>query len=118
MLGETKAKIWGQTRPLFLLNNVEIHRIETHIKGASCSVHKHDHKYNYFFVESGKLKIKVWQNDYDLIDETTLEPGQYITVAPGVFHQFFVVEPGVAFEIYYVKLLEDDIVRKTVGSLS
>lgn len=49
-----------------------------------------------FFVESGKLLIRVWQNDYDLVDETVLGPGEYTKVKPGVQHQFECLEDAVA----------------------
>ena len=66
-----QGKVWGSTQPLFNKNNVEIHRIKTN-KGGYCSKHKHEHKYNCFYVERGLLKITVWKNDYDLVDETML----------------------------------------------
>jgi len=117
MIGAEQGKCWGETRTLFLQNNVEVHRIETHTAGAVCSKHKHEHKHNYFYCESGVLKIRVWQQDYDLIDETILTPGEYTTVPPGVYHQFEVVVPGVAYEIYYVELDPRDIIRETVGKV-
>ena len=35
-----------------------------------------------WFVESGKMMVKVWQNDYDLVDETILNPGDFMRVKP------------------------------------
>ena len=57
-----QGKIWGETSPIFNKNNVEIHRIEIK-KGGYCSKHKHEHKFNAFFVEKGKLQISVWKNN-------------------------------------------------------
>jgi quercetin dioxygenase-like cupin family protein len=93
---------------------VEISRIEIN-KGGFCSKHFHRSKFNSFFLESGKLKIKVWKNDYDLCDETILEPGDFTTVNPTEFHQFEALEDCVAFEIYWVNLEADDIIRENVG---
>lgn len=109
-----QGKIWGNTKRLFMKNNVEIHRIEVN-EGGFCSKHKHIHKFNAFFVESGKIKVKIWKNDYDLVDETIICPGDMTTVAPGEYHQFEVIESGVAFEIYWVELSKDDIERESVG---
>ena len=70
---------------------------------------------NGFFVESGYLLIRVWQNDYDLVDETIVGPGEWTKVKPGVYHQFECIEDAVAFEVYWAELNNNDIVRETVG---
>lgn len=111
-----QGKVWGSTECLFFKNNVEIHRIETKKKGY-CSKHKHEHKYNAFYVESGKISVKVWKNDYDLIDETIIEAGQMTTVKPGEYHLFESLEDSVVLEIYWVELLGDDIQRENVGGI-
>ena len=110
-----QGKIWGETKLVHLVPGVlEFHRIEA-VKGGVCSKHAHQSKTNGFFVESGKLLIREWQQRYDLVDETILGPGDYCTVPPGIFHQFEVLEDVVAFELYYAELLGDDIVRESVG---
>jgi len=110
-----QGKIWGKTELVHLVPGVlEFHRIEAK-KGGVCSKHAHQSKTNGFFVESGKLLIREWQNSYDLVDETILEEGDYCTVPPGVFHQFEALEDTVAFELYYAELISDDIVRESVG---
>lgn len=110
------GKVWGTTQDLFKKNNVELARIEVQQNGY-CSKHRHNHKYNAFFVERGKLKVSVWKNDYDLCDETILEAGDYTVVAPGEFHQFHAVEHTVAFEIYWCEIT-DDIERESCGGQS
>ena len=108
------GKVWGETVHFFSKNNVSIHRLE--IKGDSfCSKHCHEYKYNLFYVESGHLTVKVWKNDYDLVDETILGPGEYTKVKPGVQHQFECLEDAVAYELYWAEFPEKDIVRETVG---
>jgi len=115
---DVQGKIWGSTSPLFYKNNVEIHRIEGN-KGGFCSWHKHEAKYNRFFVESGVIKVTI-QKDYGsgiLEDETIVGPGQQTTVDPGQFHKFEVLEDCVCYEIYWVELDPNDIERLTVGGV-
>jgi len=108
------GKIWGNTFPLFNKNNVEIHRIEIN-KGGFCSKHKHVYKYNCFFVETGKLKISVWKNDYDLKDITILNNKESTIIPHGEYHQFEALEDTICYEIYWVELNENDIVRDNHG---
>lgn len=115
MAASKQGKVWGSTELITLVPGVvEMHRIEAN-KGGVCSKHSHQSKTNGFYVESGRLLIREWQNSYDLVDETILEPGDYCTVPPGVYHQFEVLEDCVAFELYYANLVTDDIVRESVG---
>jgi mannose-6-phosphate isomerase-like protein (cupin superfamily) len=109
------GKVWGNTQCIFNTNNVSIHRINIQ-KGSQCSKHYHLHKFNTFFVESGKLKILVWQKDYDLIDETILSASQSTVVKPGLYHMFYALEDTIAYEIYHTELDENDIIRETCGS--
>lgn len=109
------GKIWGSTQLLFNKNNVEIHRIEIN-QNTRCSKHKHDHKYNMFFVESGKILVKEWKNEYDLIDETILDSGQMCVVSPGTYHEFHGLENSIVYEIYFVELNSNDIIRENTGS--
>ena len=81
------GKIWGQTELIHANGVLEFHRIE-YKAGMKCSEHEHQYKWNGFFVESGKMLIRVWQNDYDLVDETVLNPGDFTQVKPGCIHQF------------------------------
>lgn len=111
-----QGKIWGSTSEIFNKNNVGIHRIEAK-KGGYCSIHKHEHKYNMFFVESGMMRIKVWKNDYDLVDETILSDREMSIVNPGEFHQFEALENTIAYEIYWTTLDSSDIIRKTSGGI-
>tara|TARA_Y100000034_G_scaffold113522_1_gene148635 strand:- start:410 stop:754 length:345 start_codon:yes stop_codon:yes gene_type:complete len=109
-----EGKVWGITSEIFNKNNVAIHRIEGK-KDGYCSKHKHVNKYNIFFVESGILEIEIWKNDYDLVDKTTLSPGQSTCIPPGEYHRFHVLKDCVALEIYYTELSPNDIVRENVG---
>lgn len=115
MLNGKYGKIWGNTQEIFQLNNISINRIEIN-QGASCSKHYHEHKYNMFYIESGTLKIDVWQKDYDLIDSTIISNGESSIVKPKLFHRFIALEDTIAYEIYYTLLEDNDITREDCGS--
>ena len=108
------GKVWGTTELIEANGALEFHRIEMITNGV-CSKHMHEFKWNGFFVESGKMLVRVWQNDYDLVDETIIGPGEYTKVKPGVYHQFVCIEEGVAYELYWAEFNHSDIVRETAG---
>ena len=110
------GKVWGYTEQIHSNSLFEFHRIEV-LAGGICSKHKHRYKWNGFFVESGELIVRVWKNDYDLVDSTVLKDGEWSVVKPGEFHQFEAIKPCVAFEIYWAEFNSDDIVRETKGLL-
>jgi quercetin dioxygenase-like cupin family protein len=109
-----QGKIWGETCEIFSRNNVSIHRILIN-KDSCCSKHYHDYKYNTFYVESGKIKIQEWKNDYNLVDETILHQGEMCKVPPKNYHQFIGLEDSVVYEIYHVELQDNDIIRQDIG---
>ena len=108
------GKIWGQTELIHANGVLEFHRIAFKAGGV-CSKHKHNFKWNGFYVVSGKMKIKIWQQDYNLVDETILGPGDFTRVKPGLMHSFEGIEDGVAFELYWAEFNHDDIQRESVG---
>ena len=108
------GKVWGTTEILMQSPIIEIHRIIIN-KGGFCSNHKHEFKWNMFYVIKGTLQIFVHKNNYDLVDITELVSGEYTTIKPGEYHSFKAVSDVYALEIYYPELLSEDIVRKTVG---
>ena len=116
-MGSKSGKVWGKTELIHANGVLEFHRIEFKA-GAKCSEHKHDYKWNGFFVESGCMKVKVWQDaeQEGLVDETTLHAGDFMQVKPGKFHQFIGVADGIAFELYWAEFAHDDIKRRTIGS--
>ena len=121
---EITGKIWGTTSQIFRRNNVELHRIVGKLGGYS-SKHRHFQKYNLFIVEKGKILVRQWvlPGDYEtgmefVTDETILNPQDTLTIKPGVWHQFEVLEEGtVAYELYWVELPNKDIVRDGTGGL-
>ena len=108
------GKVWGETELVLQTPFIEFHRIWVH-KGGFCSLHKHEFKWNMFYVTSGELAVHTHKNDYELIDTTVLGPRQWTTVKPGEFHSFEAVHDTMAFELYYPEPLSEDIIRKTVG---
>ena len=113
-MSNNAGKIWGQTDLIHANGVLEFHKID-YKAGGVCSKHKHQFKWNGFYVVSGRMKIRVWQKDYDLIDETILGPGDFTRVKPGLMHSFEGIEDGVAFELYWAEFNHDDIQRETVG---
>lgn len=108
------GKVWGETCAIMQNPLVEFHRITVNA-GSRCSTHKHVHKWNGFYVESGILEIHVKKSDYDLTDVTILKAGDFCQVKPGEYHWFVCAERCVGFEIYWPEVLSDDIERLDVG---
>ena len=109
-----EGKVWGDTQKIYENDNFQVSRIYAK-KGGFCSKHKHQQKWNLFYVESGKLKIVRWKNDYDLVDDTILTARQQTSVPPGEYHLFEALEDTVAYEIYYSTLNDKDIIRENHG---
>lgn len=108
------GKVWGETQLLHANGVLEFHRIEVD-EGGCCSKHKHKYKWNGFFVEEGCLTIRVWQDDYDLVDKTNLYAGDFMQVKPGLYHSFEAPERTIAFELYWAEFDHNDIDRESVG---
>jgi len=111
-----EGKVWGNTEVIEANSSLEFHRIDIK-KGGTCSKHKHKYKWNGFYVMSGELSVKVWKNNYDLIDETILTQGQWTRIAPGEMHQFEALSDTIAFELYWANFDHNDIERESVGHL-
>ena len=115
-IGPRQGKIWGMTQLIFACSNVECHCIQVK-KGGFCSRHTHKLKWNRFVLLSGKLSVRVY-NENDIVDETFLSPGQITDVPPGFLHEFEALEDSNALEIYWVSLEANDIDRKgSVGGI-
>jgi len=102
-------KIWGER---YLLRKDSTHAISylKLKKKTRCSWHKHEQKFNLFFVIKGKVGIKTEYGEIVLTD------GQELTVEPGLFHEFRVYEDSLMLEEMFVKYDESDIQRKNLGS--
>lgn len=108
------GKSWGDTTSIVVTPFCEMHYININ-PWMRCSKHKHNFKTNVFLVTLGELIIKVYQEN-GLVDETLLQPGQYTTVKPGVFHEFQTRSMSCqAIELYYPEGIKDDIIRIDAG---
>ena len=118
MIGIIKGKAWGTTMKIFETVNVQAHYIEIKA-GGFCSKHRHPKgKTNLFHVITGKLLIRVWDEEgVKLLDSTVLTDGQISTVGPLLAHQFEALEDTRCYEIYQTIIDEDDIERFNEGGL-
>ncbi len=113
-----QGKIWGSTELLLCNPMIELHRIK--IKpGMQCSTHKHEHKWNGFYCIQGAINIVVIKKDYNLIDTTRLQCGDFTAVKPGEFHHFETLKgvSAVVLEIYWLEGISEDIIRENCGGL-
>lgn len=108
------GKVWGETEELIDGPMCSVHRLKIK-KGSRCSMHRHAHKSNWFFVISGMLRIVVEKNDYDLTDTTELRAGEFTSVPPGEYHRFEAVTDVDALEGYFPQPLARDIDRRDHG---
>lgn len=113
---QKQGKAWGWTACLIKRPSLHLHRIEV-VKGGYCSTHKHLHRWNWFYVESGKLGVTEKKNGTGTVDTTTLEAGDSCLVPPGNLHSFEALEDCVAFEAYWAELDGSDIERDSVGGI-
>ena len=67
------------------------------------------------YIEKGKLKIRIHETEYDLVDETIASTGDLSIVKPGKYHEFEALEDTICYEIYWVELNHGDIERETIG---
>lgn len=113
-----KGKVWGNTEELLVTPLIEIHRINI-APHSQCSTHKHEHKWNMFYVVTGTIDIVVEKNDYNLTDVTHLYDDEYTSVKPNEFHRFENNSDDWAqvLEIYYLEPITEDIVRRNCGSV-
>ena len=90
------GKIWGQTELIHANGVLEFHRIE-YKAGYKCSEHEHKYKWNGFFVESGKMIVRVWQDadQEGLVDETILGPGEFTQVTFASLYLITSLAPGI-----------------------
>ena len=110
-----QGKIWGETTEFFRNALVSAHHIFVR-KGGYCSKHRHQHKYNLFYVIRGRLLVQIWR-DEQTVDETIVGPGQATAVSPDFYHRFWAIEETEAIEVYQVFLEDPDIERATEGGI-
>ena len=114
--GPLKLKSWGTTRCIFRTDTVEIQAMRT-LKGGFSSEHRHDARWNRFYVISGIIRINTFndENGIERKDSVECRANQLVDVPPGQWHQFEVLEDCVLVEIYWVACDSEDIMRRTEG---
>lgn len=116
-IGPKQGKFWGETQLAFGLNGIEAYPIHV-VAGGFCSRHRHEHKWNRFYVLSGALRVLIFNSEtIDKPDVTIIRKGEVSDVPPGVRHEFLALEDTIAVEFYWTELDANDIVRDTVGGI-
>ena len=102
-------KTWGDKNNIFENDTCEVSVLYLE-PYQRCSWHRHDCKYNLFFVLSGKLVLKLEDGESEVM------PGQIFTTVPGEYHEFQTRdEKTVCIEVMYVQYDSHDIQRVTLG---
>lgn len=106
---ERTRKTWGEKFNVFQNDLCEVSILKLH-PFQRCSWHKHQTKYNQFFVIEGELFIKTeWGT-------SSVKKGEIFTTRPGEYHEFQTgVKNAVIQEIMYVKYDAEDIQRDILG---
>ena len=106
---ERTRKTWGEKHNIFQNSLCETSVL--HLEPwKRCSWHRHQAKYNLFYVLSGKLIIKLEGGKANVL------PGQIFTTRPGEWHEFQTNGEGaVIIEVMYVEYDSADIEREELG---
>ena len=108
-----QGKFWGKTQGIFCGPTSEVHYLEID-KGGYSSKHKHENKFNRFFLIEGSLKIIIYRTTGE--DVTILSKGQFTDVPPETWHKFECLEDSKCLEVYWVDEIDpNDIERDGVG---
>lgn len=110
---ERTRKIWGE-RVLLRKDSTHANSLLTIEPGMECSWHRHQSKYNLFYIISGKVSIVTEEVGLGK-QETVLTAGQCFTTKPGQWHKFAAHELSLVIEEMYVEYSEGDIERQTTG---
>jgi len=110
---ERTRKTWGEKWNLFRNDLCEVSLL--YLKpNRRCSYHKHQTKFNLFFVVTGKLFIKM--HDGVEVGITEVLARQSFTTRPLEPHEFQTKKsPAIVIEIMYVKYDPKDIEREDQG---
>jgi quercetin dioxygenase-like cupin family protein len=113
-----QGKVWGETEEIYNNGTISINVLEIK-KGGFSSEHQHGRKVNMFHVISGRLEIDQWPgvSEGEKPDMTVLEAGQQTLIPIGAWHGFKALEDTLCLEIYAVRLIGEDIARRTHGGM-
>jgi mannose-6-phosphate isomerase-like protein (cupin superfamily) len=106
---ERTLKTWGEKWNVFLNDLCEVSVLYLKPR-RRCSWHKHQTKFNLFFVIEGVVGIKTRDG------LAIVKKNQIFTTRPGELHEFQTFSlPSVLMEVMYVKYDAEDIQRLVVG---
>ena len=106
---ERTRKSWGEKTNIFQNDLCEVSLLDLN-PYQRCSWHRHESKYNLFYVLSGLLVLKLEDG------QTDVHPGQIFTTVPGEYHEFQTRDlKTTCLEIMYVKYDSHDIQRVSIG---
>jgi mannose-6-phosphate isomerase-like protein (cupin superfamily) len=105
-------KPWGHSDRIEWNGFTSLHRALVKA-GHRCSKHFHANKWNGFYIESGRLNVRVWDETGERIYE--MVPGGYLAIEPGVAHRFESLTDTVLFELYWPAEQAEDIFREDEG---
>lgn len=114
-----QGKVWGETEEIFRSDTISINLLRIK-KGGFCSEHYHHAKVNLFQILSGSLDVyqfPIGASEGEKPDRTRLRAGEATSIPTGVWHYFQAVEETVCLEIYSVRLVGEDIVRRSQGGV-
>ena len=106
---ERTMKTWGEKKNIFHNDLCEVSVLDL-VPNQRCSLHKHQTKFNTFYVIEGELFIKTeW-------GVAQLQAGQDFTTRPREFHEFQTAkQPCKVIEVMYTQYDAEDIERETLG---
>lgn len=100
-------KPWGQEELLEKNEHYMVKRL-TMWKDQCCSIQYHEEKIETVYLLSGKLRVYVGEN-LETLSPVIMEPGDNMTLTPGVVHRMEGVEDAVYLEASTPQL--EDVVR-------
>lgn len=114
----SQSKPWGRTRQIFRDETHEVWHASIW-EGGYSSRHFHERKNNEFYVVSGTLVVKLFDDPHDALprEVITLGPGQRCVVEDNVWHLFESVTAVELIETYFSHLKGEDITRHDQGGL-
>ena len=106
---ERTVKTWGEKWNIFKNDLCEVSFLKLH-PWQRCSWHRHQTKYNLFFVISGELTIKL-ENDI-----ATACKNEFFTTRPLEWHEFQTHDKATRIiEVMFVQYDAEDIERQVIG---
>jgi len=93
-----ESSIWGTWVRVYCDACVELRILQIQ-KGGFSSPHCHHTKANVFHVARGRVKLRMWVQDDQVVEHLAAPEGQPPCVPAGVMHQFHALEDSVVYEI-------------------